>query len=154
MKKLILVLFSAIVCFGFCACSSATNDDISSYVGKTYLGMTPWGDEMSISLKSYDQPDSIVTVEETISPQYVAKSECSGHINDENTMILTHGGEFEEDGYHAKYDYSKKIEFKDDTIVITYIDGQATEMNSEGDSGFHQVDALSDDEKTVVLKCK
>lgn len=154
MKKLILVLFAAILCFSLCACNGADKDDISAYVGKTYIGTTPWGDDLSVTVKSYDDPTMDVAVEETISPEFVACSEYGGGMVKDNVLILQHAGELEEDGSVVTYEYSKKLEFRDDTIVLTYIDGQATEKNPEGDSGFHQVGALSEDEKTVVLTRK
>lgn len=154
MKKLIVFILAAVLCLGLCSCGKDNKSGIEQYVGNTYVGTTPWGDDLSITVNSYEEPSVTVTIVEKITPDFTATGEYGGELEDGNAIIVNQQGESVEDGHGVEYKYTEKLEFKDGTIAVTYVEGQATTKSPDGDSGFHHAGALTDENNTVVLEKK
>lgn len=154
MKKLFVLFVAAVLCLGMCSCSKDNKASMEQYVGNTYVGTTPWGDDFSVTVNSYEEPTVTVTVVEKITPEYTVTTEYGGELEEGNVLTFNQQSGSAEDGLGLEFQYTEKLEFKDGTIAVTYIDGQATTKSPDGDSGFHHAGALSEEEKTVILEKK
>lgn len=154
MKKTLSLGIFLIICIVFSVHIISRGNSISSYVGKTYEGVTPWGAELNITVNSYDGSAAGITLEEIMLSKQKTMGIYEGPIINNNVLILHNSGEITENSEIAQYEYSRKIEFVDDTIIVTYIDGQVICELSDGQRETHRVETLSNDEKTVVLKHK
>ena len=147
MKKLVLVV-SALLCFGLCACAAGKAGGASSYAGGTYAGKSPWGEEMQITVKKCDAGNLEIAYEEQADSGRRIVTTWSGPMKDDTSAEFTLSGKQGED---LEYDYKMRLEVKEGAVLVTFLDGQKTELSPEGGSGFHAAGALSDDQKTVTL---
>lgn len=155
MRKQLLVACVLILCIVISICIiSCGNNNMSSYIGNTYEGVNPWGNELVISVNDYDDSSVRIKVEEALSSNLKAKSEYEGSIINDNTLILNNSGEIAENNERIQYEYSRKLEFVNGEIAVTYIDGKSVYESAEGNNIVHRVDALSEDRKTIKLKLK
>lgn len=155
MRKQLLVACVLILCIVISICIiSCGSNNMSSYIGNTYEGVNPWGNELVISVTDYDDSSVRIKVEEALSSNLKAKSEYEGSIINDNTLILNNSGEIAENNELIQYEYSRKLEFVNGEIAVTYIDGKSVYESAEGNNIVHRVDALSEDRKTIILKLK
>ncbi|MBQ0018502.1 MAG: hypothetical protein KBS63_04710 [Clostridiales bacterium] len=156
MKKWISLIIIFLMCASMSACVTDKNDNMDAYAGNTYVGTSPWGEEVSVAVKNYDAEEETIDLiyTENIDSEHTLKIDWSGLMVGKNSVAIGCAGSREEDGYGVEYKYDLNMEFKNQTITLTYLDGQKTELSSEGGSGFHQVGALSEEEKTILLERK
>ena len=155
MRKQLLVACVLILCIVISICIiSCGSNNMSSYIGNTYEGVNPWGNELVISVTDYDDSSVRIKVEEALSSNLKAKSEYEGSIINDNTLILSNSGEIAENNERIQYEYSRKLGFVNGEIAVTYIDGKSVYESAEGNNIVHRVDALSEDRKTIILKLK
>lgn len=150
MKKIICLALACILCFGMCACADKTSSVVNSYVGNTYAGVDPWGEKVSITVDKVEGSKVDLTYNENIDADRIITCACAADIESDDSVQVDVKGTQD----NVDYEYILALEFKDNTIVMTYFDGQKTEKLEDGDSGFHMVGALADDARTVVLECK
>ena len=81
MRKKLLVACVLILCIVISICIiSCGSNNMSSYIGNTYEGVNPWGNELVISVTDYDDSSVRIKVEEALSSNLKAKSEYEGSI--------------------------------------------------------------------------
>ncbi len=137
-----------------CACVNDNNNGMESYVGNTYTGTSPWNEKVSITVKQYDEEKNTIDLEykESIDSEHRLCLNWEGAMLGNNSVAMACAGSREDDSYSVDYKYELSIEFKNQTIQLTYLDGQKAELGTEGGGVFHQVSELSEEEKTVILE--
>ena len=153
MKK---ILFAAVLAAAFllCACSAGKASGPASYVGNTYEGKSPWGENLSITVQKYDAGNLEIAYEEVYDPDGTVKCTVNVPMKDDTTGEFILKGSQTDDGVVLEYDYSMRLEFKDNAVEVTFLDGQKTDYVPEGGSGFHAAGALEGSQKTVTLTKK
>ncbi|MCQ2566894.1 MAG: hypothetical protein MJ127_00610 [Mogibacterium sp.] len=153
MKQRIGILLMLTLCVFLCACVN-DNKGMESYVGNTYTGISPWNEPVSITVKKYDEEKNTIDLKykENIESEHSLCLNWSGAMIGNNSVALACAGSREDDSCVVEYKYEFSIVFKDQAIQLTYLDGQKTELGTEGGGVFHQVSELSEKEKTVILE--
>lgn len=141
-----------------CVCCSGKKEetmDYSDYVGKEYTGEDPWGNLLSVTLKSME--DNQVTFDYVLSlgdalDMNLFVTESTGELKD--GVIPFHITATAEENESLHFDYTGSMTLKDGSLFVIYDDGQVNEESSEGGSAGYQAQALEGDDKTVELKAK
>lgn len=154
MKKQLMVACVLILCIAIFIVILSCGNKMNSYIGNTYEGATPWGNELAISVNGCDGSSVRFELEEGLSSNFKVKNEYEGSIINDNTLILHNSGEITENNESIQYEYSRKLKFVNGEIAVTYIDGKSVCKSAGGKSVVHQVDALSENRKTIILKLK
>ena len=117
----------------------------ADYAGQTFTGTDPWGGKASVE---------VIMESDYLDCKY--KDELTSDILFEGGVILSDNQtetdfrmEMENESFEAMYD--GHFALKDGTIEITFKEGALTTKSTEGDSDSHQVAALEDSAKTIVL---
>lgn len=148
MKKIICLAMACILCLGMCACTDKSSSVVSSYVGNTYAGVSPWGENVSITVDKVEASKVDLTYRENIDADRIITCTCSSDIESDGSVQVDVKGTQDS----VDYEYILALDFKDDVIVMQYFGGQKTEKSENGDSGFHMVSALADEDKVVTLE--
>lgn len=153
MKQRIGILLMLTLCVFLCACVN-DNKGMESYVGTTYTGISPWNEPVSITVKKYDEGKNTIDLEykERIDSERSLCLNWEGLMLGTNSVAMACAGSREDDSCVVEYKYEFSIKFKNRTMELTYLDGQKTELGTEGGGEFHQVSELSEKEKTVILE--
>lgn len=153
MKHWFGILLMLTLCVFLCTCVN-DNNGMESYVGNTYTGTSPWNEKVSITVKKYDEEKNTIDLEykESIDSEHSLCLNWEGAMLGTNSVAMACAGSREDDSYGIEYKYELSIKFKNQTMELTYLDGQKTELGAEGGKEFHQVSELSEKEKTIILK--
>lgn len=153
MKHRVCIMLMLTLCVFLCACVN-DNKGMESYVGNTYTGTSPWNEPVSITVKKYDEEKNTINLEykERIDSEHSLCLNWEGLMIGTNSVAMDYAGSREDDSYGVEYKYELSIKFKNQTMELTYLDGQKTELGTEGGKEFHQVSELSEKEKTVILE--
>ncbi len=148
---IILVALSCVCCSG----KKESGTDYSDYMGKEYTGEDPWGNPLSINLKSME--GSEVTFDYTLVigedlDMILFLTESEGELKD--GVIPFHITATAEENESMHFDYSGSLTLKDGNIFVTYDEGQVNEESPEGGSASYQAQGLEGEDKTVELKAK
>ena len=154
MKKQLVVACVLILCIAIIIVILLCGNKMNSYIGNTYVGVTPWGNELSVSVNGYDGSSFRFELKEGLSSNFEVKNEYEESLINENTLILHNSGEITENNESIRYEYSRKLKFVNGEIAVTYIDGKSVYESDGGKRIVHQVDALSKNRKTIILKLK
>ena len=126
--------------------------DFSDYIGKKYSGEDPWGNPLSITVKSAEG--------NTITFEYMAVIGEGEYIS---TFLTESSGEFlagsipfhitetakENEAIHL--DYSGFLTLRNGNLFVTYDAGSVIEESTEGGSAGYQAQGLEEEDKTVEL---
>ena len=153
MKKIVLAAALA-VSFLLCACAAKAASGPASYVGNTYAGKSPWGENLSVTVQKYDAGNLEIAYEENYDAQGKISCAISVPMKDGTTGEFVLKGTQKDENGDTEYDYSMRLELKDGAMAVTFLDGQKTTLSPEGGSGFHHAGALEEGQKTVTLTKK
>ena len=116
---------------------------------KQYTGIDPWGNPLTITVDDITDAKIDWTYTEDFAAQLLVQSfKDTELINGQATFHIE--GAIQ-DAEYITCDYSGTMTIEDDTITITYTAGEMTEESSEGSSTSYHVEALEEDDRTVVL---
>ena len=159
-KYLVLVLS---MCLLLTACGSKKEEAVS-YDGNSYSGKDPWGNDITVTVKSLEDDNMDWTLTVIIGEGEDAVTLTDDYsnelVNDEFSFDVS-GNAAGND--HVSYAYSGLLSLVDGKIEMTFNEGNITELTDEipgGDkedpddtkSFSYQVEDLEDDEKTVTLE--
>ena len=143
MKKILLiVMLLAVSC-------TAQAEGFADYTGGKFVGSDPWEGELTVTIESIDDNRMDWTLTEAVEDVTLCLS-----IND--TELTDGVGDFHimgisQDNESIAYDYTGTVALSEGAVIITFTDGQTTQLNANGGSGFHMVGALEEDQRAVPL---
>ena len=144
MKKILTFLMLMLLCCG------ALAEGTADYVGGMYTGPDPWEGHFSVIIENIEGDRMSWTLSEIGDEITFTES-----IND--TQLTDGAGEFHiigisPDNESIHYDYTGTVALSEGAVTLTLTEGQATQLNSEGGSGFHMAEALEEAARTVTLQ--
>ena len=125
---------------------------LSDHIGEKFTGEDPWGNPVSIELKSAE--GSTVTFEYTAvigEGEYknTFRAEFSGESPAGSMPFRVTAAAQENEALHL--DYSGTLTLKNGALFVTYDAGSVTEESTEGGSASYQAQGLEEEEKIVEL---
>ncbi|MBR3246123.1 MAG: hypothetical protein IKF90_26045 [Parasporobacterium sp.] len=131
--------------------ASGDSSKYADYIGYQFAGTDPWGGEIAITIRTIKDDTMELTYTDMPSKDMTVYAECSGiPVYSDGTTPLGVTGSVD-DKENVIFNYIGSLEFKDGTLVLTYESGSITTESEQGDSDSYQVEALADDDKTVIL---
>ena len=133
----------------------AVSTACSDYIGKQYTGNDPWGNPLSIVLKSMDGNEVSFGYKAVIGEgEYMRTflTESSGELKDGVIPFHISSTAKEYEAMHC--DYSGSLTLKDGSLLVTYDTGSVVEESPEGGSSGYQALGLEGEDKTVELSAK
>ena len=117
---------------------------------RQYTGLDPWGNPLTITIDSISNEKIDWTYTEDFGGLVLIQSF-------EDTVLVDGQATFHieaaiQDAEYVTCNYSGTMTIDDDALTITYTAGEMTEESSEGGSTAYHVEALEEDDRTVVLK--
>ena len=133
----------------------AVSTACSDYIGKQYTGNDPWGNPLSIVLKSMDGNEVSFGYKAVIGEgEYMRTflTESSGELKD--GVIPVHISSTAKEYEAMNCDYSGSLTLKDGSLLVTYDTGSVVEESPEGGASGYQALGLEGEDKTVELSAK
>lgn len=127
----------------------------SDYLDKQYTGKDPWGNSLSITLKSMEGNEVSFTYEALIAGDASVRTfltESSGELKDGVIPFHITAAAKEYAAMHC--DYSGSLTLKAGALFVTYDAGSVIEDSPEGGSAGYQAIGLEGDNKTVELNAE
>ena len=152
-KRMTAVLIAALMVLSFAAC--AKGEDYDKYIGYQYGGADPWGNILTVTLKTMD--NGIVTYSftdvlgEGEDSDTLYADDLTGQLKNGVIEFGAKGASIESDDHDLTFDYSGTITLKGGKLYVAFEDGQVTTLSENGDSGWMHAGALEDKDKTVEL---
>jgi len=122
------------------------------YIGRRYTGEDPWGNPLSITLRSMEGNEVSFAYEAVIGEGGYTRTfltESSGELHD--GAIPFHIAAAAKESAAVRCDYSGSLTLKGGSLFVTYDAGSVTEESPEGGSAGYQALGLGGEEKTVEL---
>ena len=117
---------------------------------KQYTGLDPWGNPLTITIDAITDEKINWTYTEDFAGQMLIQSFEDIELIDGQVSFHVEGTI--QDAEYITCDYSGTMTVEDDTLTVTYSAGEMTEESAEGGSTAYHVEALEEDDRTVVLK--
>ena len=127
----------------------------SDYIGKRYTGEDPWGNPLSITLKSMDGIEVSFEYESVIGEDDYRRSflaESSGELNAGTISFHITATAKENEAMHL--DYTGSLTLAGGSLLVTYDAGSVIEESTQGGSAGYQALGLEGENKTVELTAR
>ena len=123
--------------------------DYSAYVGKSFSGKDPWGEDMTVSVTDISGNTLSWTLTEAVNG---GEEKIEAEFTD--TLMKGNVGTFllEDSLENDLCSYSGTIRLTDQAVVITYVDGALETQSENGNSSWHMAGAVPEADREIVLK--
>ena len=162
-KKLFTILLVFVMVFTFTGCGNSKKEEvkekddkkenvkesIESYMGHSYSGKDPWGNDITINLMKLEDSKVTWTIDIAIGTGIKFSVQQTNEIKD-NIIEFDAKGIAKDDPTNT-FEYKGTISLELERLVIRYESGQISESSANGGSSSYQVGALEENKKTVTL---
>lgn len=129
--------------------SGALAEGTADYVGGMFVGPDPWEGQFSVIIENIEDGRMTWTLSEAGEEITFTESINDTQLTDGTGTFHIIGISPDDESIH--YDYTGDVALVDGAVTLTLTEGQATQLNANGGSGFHMAEALEEANRTVTL---